>query len=634
MTPAGRLVSRIALAATLLAIIAGTAWYCLHKSADTANGQGRGPTRGVPYDGPFQNIHSDVKSVGSATCAECHPDIARTYSQHPMGQSILPVSTQPIGDLAERGQATFQGLGSRFRINRVGERLWYTETRVGPDGPPLFEISADIRYVIGSGSKGHSFLSEHDGYLTQAPISWFSQKRVWAESPGFSPDLHTGRPIQVGCLFCHANEVVPVPGTLNRYETPIFRGGHSIGCERCHGPGAEHVRQRGAGLPIASPDYSIVNPRHLEPARREAVCQQCHLEGEARIERAGRGLSDFRPGLPLDSVLRVLVWDHQGEDRKAVNHVEQMYLSKCFQASGGAIGCTTCHDPHEKPSAPKRDERYRAACLKCHDCPTPIATRTADGVANNCATCHMPRFAADDIVHAASTNHRIVRPSDQSRQSVPAHQTRARPLLFFPIRAPNFRDADEGRDFAIGLVELAKQGRAPPGQVERDGLPLLERAIAASPHDLPAWEAKSYALQLAGRKSEALAAAQTVLASSPDSEAGLTQAATVAAEADQWELSFQYWRKAIELNPTNPAYRQELAAGLAKRGNWQAARVEAEHTIRLSPARAFARTILATALFRAGQKTEGDDQFRIVERLQPPNLNDLRRWYITERSRP
>ena len=32
----------------------------------------------------------------------------------------------------------------------------------------------------------------------------------------------------------------------------------------------------------------------------------------------------------LTDYLSVFVQSHQGEDRKAVNHVEQMYLSKCF----------------------------------------------------------------------------------------------------------------------------------------------------------------------------------------------------------------------------------------------------------------------------------------------------------------
>jgi Tfp pilus assembly protein PilF len=547
-----------------------------------------------------------------------------------MGRSLQPVRGQMIGDLADPSHVSFPALNAHFQVDRAGPRLWYTETRDIPGADPLYEIGADIAYVIGSGTKGQSFLSEQDGFLTQAPVSWFAQKRIWDLSPGFPPDLHVGRPIEAGCLFCHANLVTPVPGTQNRYEQPVFPSGHAIGCERCHGPGAEHVRQREAGALGDGVDHSIVNPRHLDPTLREAVCQQCHLAGESRILRAGRELSDFRPGLPLDSVIRVLVQDHKGGDRKAVNHAEQLLMSKCYTASGGALGCATCHDPHQKLPADRRAERYRAACLKCHDCTTPLTARTANGATNDCATCHMPRFTAGDIVHAASTNHRITRTGEPSKSSgLPGAITR--PLLFFPPRPPDLRRIDEGRDYAVGLVELAKFGRIPPAEVARDVLPLLERAITEAPSDHRAWNAKSYALQYAGRNSEAFAAAQTLLSLVPNDEAGLTHAAVMAAEVGRVDLSLEYWRRALALNPRNAAHRQELALLLARSGDWPGARSEAEQAIRLDPARAQVRAILAIASVRAGDKAAGDALFRTVELLGPPNLSDLRRWYTAER---
>src|SRR5262249_55424803 len=111
----------------------------------------------------------------------------------------------------------------------------------------------------------------------------------------------------------------------------------------------------------------IVNPRHLEPVLREAVCQQCHLQGEVRVVRRGRSLFDYRPGLPLhlfESAFTRLPENASGQ--KSVGHVEQIALSRCFQESKGRFGCISCHDPHELPAPEKKIAFYRGRCLQCH----------------------------------------------------------------------------------------------------------------------------------------------------------------------------------------------------------------------------------------------------------------------------
>ena len=59
-----------------------------------------------------------------------------------------------------------------------------------------------------------------------------------------------------------------------------------------------------------------------------------------------------------------LGWDVT--DTKAVGQVEQMHLSRCFQASAGELGCASCHDPHELPAVDERTTYYRKRCLDCH----------------------------------------------------------------------------------------------------------------------------------------------------------------------------------------------------------------------------------------------------------------------------
>ena len=88
---------------------------------------------------------------------------------------------------------------------------------------------------------------------------------------------------------CHASQVRYVRGTQNRYADPPFAD-NGVGCERCHGPGGEHVRN-----PSAAP---MANPAKLDAVRRDSICMQCHLSGLSRVPRAGRRFVDFHLLVP------------------------------------------------------------------------------------------------------------------------------------------------------------------------------------------------------------------------------------------------------------------------------------------------------------------------------------------------
>ena len=119
-----------------------------------------------------------------------------------------------------------------------------------------------LSYYIGSGVAGRSFAYARDGFLFEAPITWYAQTGSWDVSPGYGSDSASrwSRPIEPSCLFCHASQVRWREGTQNAYGDPAF-GQNGIGCERCHGPGSLHVEGKA----------KMVNPAKLEPARRDAV---------------------------------------------------------------------------------------------------------------------------------------------------------------------------------------------------------------------------------------------------------------------------------------------------------------------------------------------------------------------------
>jgi tetratricopeptide (TPR) repeat protein len=451
-------------------------------------------------------------------------------------------------------------------------------------------------------------------------------------------------------LFCHSNRALPWEDTMNRFREPIFAG-HGIGCERCHGPGEKHVRGPGVySMPqegdasvrsTLAVDPTIVHPGKLTWKLREAVCQQCHLEGEARVLPRGRGLFDFRPGLPLESCWSIFVRASEpGSDRKAVNHVEQMYLSRCFAGSheDQKLGCISCHDPHQHIAGKRRDGFYRERCLQCHKsdqgaggsvvaCALPPAERRLVSKEDSCTLCHMPRYPASDIAHTASTDHRIPRRAVRAVLPPDQHLERERRLSLVHFHRGELPRSEKEltRDLGIALADFSVRHND-PAQSER-ALKLLETALPSGPDDWPAWERKAKFLFARQRLSEALAAVEVVLEKAPQRELSTAMAALFAQQLGDRDLSLKYWRRAVTINPWHPDYRGNLARLLAHGKDWDEARAVCKKWLELAPDNIDARQLWIECLLERGSRTEARREFDLIEALQPRNLEQLKVWF-------
>jgi hypothetical protein len=615
---------RVAVIGGVILLAAGAAyvgWRWLHPRPS-------GPASDDPrlaYTGPFRNVHPDVAYVGDARCAPCHAEQEKTYRRHPMANTLLPVAAVTTAQaIDEKRHNPFTRFGAVFEIAVEGDTLHHRESRRDAAGKSIFTLDFVVDYAVGSGNHGRSYLSDRGGYLFQTPVSWYASKQVWDLSPGFGTEVLAGRPIGGTCLFCHSNRARHDEETLNRFEDPPFVHGHAIGCERCHGPGGKHVE--------TSDSFDIVNPRHLDWQRREAVCEQCHLEGLARSVRRGRGMYDFRPGLPLEPFWMVLVHAGEGEDRKAVSHVEQMYQSACFRKTDGAakLGCVSCHDPHVKVGPEARVAHYRERCQRCHEshpCSVAEAVRRREVPNDSCIDCHMPRFSSSDIVHTASTDHRVLRRKEGTPEgSALAPLYPELPVASF-YRERMAADPAAGRDLGVALVTLATENKGPSKEVARRALPLLDAALKENPEDLGALHARAEALLLQTRLLDALTATEAVLARAPRREQALRQAATIAEDLRQIPKAIDYWRRAVEVNPWIANYRNHLAGLLAERQAWDEVRPQVAAWLRLAPGSIPARKLWVECLLREGKKDEAKAEFARIEALNPPDLAELRAWF-------
>src|SRR5262249_48795655 len=136
-----------------------------------------------------------------------------------------------------------------------------------------------------------------------------------------------------------------------------------IDCQRCHGPGGQHVRDAAA--------KSIVNPSRLTLDRQLDVCMQCHFETTTfrlpdSYRRFGRGFYSYLPGEPLTDY--VVHFDQAAgaphdEKFEIVSAAYRLRKSACFLRSEGRLLCTTCHDPHSTVPSELRVSHYGDACL-------------------------------------------------------------------------------------------------------------------------------------------------------------------------------------------------------------------------------------------------------------------------------
>ena len=121
-----------------------------------------------------------MKYIGDQACSRCHAEISDAFRRHPMARSLAPICAQNPDNRDRTGKAvTFTAGSSRYTIEHRDGREIHREARLDEKGEIVAQVDAEVKYALGSGTRGISYLVEHDGRLFQSPISWFGQKKAW-----------------------------------------------------------------------------------------------------------------------------------------------------------------------------------------------------------------------------------------------------------------------------------------------------------------------------------------------------------------------------------------------------------------------------------------------------------------------
>jgi tetratricopeptide (TPR) repeat protein len=318
--------------------------------------------------------------VGSAACAECHKAIhraeqssrhARTFLSGP-DLARLPLPDGPLADPADPKTV-------HHRLRREGDRVGW-ETRVDDE-----VARAVVRYAFGSGDRGVTPVGpDGHGRFRELRLSRYGDIDAWDVTTGHKvrPEPHTadgflGRVLSAddvrGCLGCHTTD----PRSARDRAGPLAAE-TGIGCERCHGPGGNHLKAVSTGFL----DLAIARPRLATAEQVTRLCAGCHSP-------IGRSVKPTDPDAPRFQGT-TLTW------------------SRCYQESSGGLSCVTCHDPHH--DADTSASRYEAKCLACH---SPTGGKEGEGRSScpvnpsaACLTCHMPATKSA-VPHTTFTDHHI-----------------------------------------------------------------------------------------------------------------------------------------------------------------------------------------------------------------------------------
>ncbi|MBF4508263.1 hypothetical protein IRZ83_16425 [Flavobacterium sp. JLP] len=340
--------------------------------------------------------------AGSESCIQCH------QTQHQLAlvsshfKATAPATLEnALGDFNKGNHVFIYDKNTKLVMEERNDSLYQVLYKNGK------EVEAHP-YDIVFGTKHaqtSAFWKNH--YTYELPLSYYKSLNSWATSPGYPADKpNFTREIAKECYGCHSSNIASSYITTSSdkvssmtMEVENFMDKNTlvygIDCERCHGPGKEHV-QTHLKFPDLKKSQNIVAFKNLTRQQRIDACAICH-SGNDKLRMKSR--FQFKPGDNINDYFRAtpssndsLHFDVHG------NQLGLLAQSKCFQKSE-KMDCMTCHNPHE--NAPTKLASYSKICMSCHQdikhTETTLKTMSGSMLANNCVECHMPKKPSSAI---------------------------------------------------------------------------------------------------------------------------------------------------------------------------------------------------------------------------------------------
>ena len=342
--------------------------------------------------------------VGSQACEKCHADIYQRWKKTPMANIVRDPRQHPdaiIPDLATNNV-------SKFSVDRVA-------------------------FVYGSIWKQRYFTKVGDDYFP-LPVQWNVGARTWMPYKvpdkggdwwaAYYPSDNMQRPTGPTCDGCHS-----VGYDIHTKQVAEW----NVGCERCHGPGSEHVEHPSV--------TNIINPARLDSLAGNDTCIQCHSQGRPLNSPIEGKYFDWPVGYNVSLRLQ----DFWRLEDCSFGQTDFYYLPDCTAHKNRMQGndfvqsvmyrrgitCFSCHDVHGTANYAQLRKPADQICLDCHGPRSPNGPHTASieehthhkagSAGSQCVACHMPQIESEGVPGAMVHAHtfRFISPTMTDKYNIP-----------------------------------------------------------------------------------------------------------------------------------------------------------------------------------------------------------------------
>ncbi len=289
----------------------------------------------------------------------------------------------------------------------------------------------DIAFVYGTKWKQRYFQKVGDDYFPLG-AQWDVTHQVWRAynvAKGtdwwtqYYPQENAARPTGPLCDGCHSVNYNIQTKTVTEWN---------VGCEKCHGPGSEHVRKPS--------QTNIINPARLDPVQATNVCIQCHSQGRPLTSPINGEYYDwpvgFHVGLDLkkfwqleEHKLGEQSFTHFADGTAHKNRMQGNDFVTSLMYTHG-VTCSSCHDVHGTENNADLLKPVNVMCLECHGPKSPNGPHTATieehthhkagSPGGECVACHMPKIEQTiGDVNVRSHTFRFITPATTDALKVP-----------------------------------------------------------------------------------------------------------------------------------------------------------------------------------------------------------------------